>query len=281
MTLNDAQEAIRFVSTDDQANDNVGLGLDYDENHNGPAKETAWDFHDTHVSGRRDSLSIQTIQDLCTIYDINEPANLVDAKTLIEDEITSSSMIVELSCQLADTKESCSTHKKEHETEVTPLNDQASVQVKSHRKTTDTFSHALSFVASLDMSLRWSPEDVCRISSELDAFHVEWQQTYCANVRKFTSTKHIVEKMRGLLAQAHDVILQLKKEHEEHLSVEKGRTDSIKAQVTDFTGQMMKVEELLCTSRSEERMESAEVKTLDVQPRAVLDNLRTFWSKIC
>lgn len=75
--------------------------------------------------------------------------------------------------------------------------------------------------------------------------------------------KKVVEEMHGLLEQARDAILQVKKDDEEQLAVEKGCIDSIRTQVTDLTGQLMKAKESLRTSSSKERTALTEVKKID------------------
>lgn len=56
--------------------------------------------------------------------------------------------------------------------------------------------------------------------------------------------------MRGLLVRSHNEIQQLAKPREERHTVEKGRSGSCQAQVTDLTSHVMKIEALLRTCKS-------------------------------
>lgn len=84
------------------------------------------------------------------------------------------------------------------------------------------------------------------------------------------SAKKIFGETRGLLARARNTMLQVNKYYEEQLAVEKGGSDSIKAQVTYHMGQMMKIVGILCIPRSKEGMTLTEVKPQDTQRCNVL-----------
>lgn len=66
------------------------------------------------------------MRDLRTKYSVKEPADLIEAQTIIEDGTSSIPRVVELTDQLAETEEKSLTHKKEHETVVARFNDLAS-----------------------------------------------------------------------------------------------------------------------------------------------------------
>lgn len=118
------------------------------------------------------------------------------------------------------------------------------------------------------------------VFKQRDKSRVEWKQADGPDKCLSTSAKKVIEKMRGLLAQAHDTILQLKKDHEEQLAVEKERSDALKIQATDLRGQVVKSEGLPRISRSKKRMAFAEVKTLNALRHNVLVHLRALRSKM-
>lgn len=100
-----------------------------------------WSFHGLRDSGRRGTLALQAIFDLCTKYNLNEPVSLVEAQTNIEDGISTIPRVAELTDQLAEPKKICLTH-EEHDTEVPLLNNLASQQTILQHKTADTLDHA-------------------------------------------------------------------------------------------------------------------------------------------
>lgn len=238
-----------------------------------------WRFHDLQDYGRRGTPALQAIRDFCTKYNVNELADLVEAHSIIAHWIESILKIDKLTDQLAEMKETCFIQKKKHEKEVTRSNILASQRTLLHLNTADTLPHASGTVASSAASIETLREEVCKVFEERDELRVKWEQGNWADEDKSISAKKVVEEMPDLLAQARDVLLQLKKDHEEKVSVGKGRNDSSKALVTDPTGQMMRVEELLCSSRSKKRMALAEVKTPDALRRNVLGHLRTLLLK--
>lgn len=120
------------------------------------------------------------------------------------------------------TKETCLPHKKKRETEVTPLNDLASRSIQLQRRTAHKLAQASYAVVSLVASLRRAHREVRKSLNARYKFHVNLEQSYLAEKRRSTSGKNIFEDIRGLLAQASNRILQLEKDHEEQLSVEKG-----------------------------------------------------------
>lgn len=77
---------------------------------------------------------------------------------------------------------------------------------------------------------------------------MKWEQADWADQGRSITAKKEVEEISGLLVDARDVALHPKKEREEQLIIEKRRRDHLKARVTALTGQVMKVEELLCIS---------------------------------
>lgn len=70
------------------------------------------------------------------------------------------------------------------------------------------------------------------------------------------------------------------KDLNQQLAAEKGHCNSVKAQLTDFTGQAMKVKALLRLFRSKDRMASTEVKMLDAKRHNVLGHLHTLRSRM-
>lgn len=68
-----------------------------------------------------------------------------------------------------------------------------------------------------------------------------------------------IDYMHLFLAQASGTILQVAKDHKEQLASEKKRSNSLKAQMTDLTSQVMKVEKLFRKSSSKERIALAKV----------------------
>lgn len=65
-----------------------------------------------------------------------------------------------------------------------------------------------------------------------------------------------------LRKKGHDEIRDMSGEHGEQISIKKARSDGLKAIVTDFTSEIINVEELLRISRSKKSMASPEESTL-------------------
>lgn len=118
-------------------------------------------------------------------------------------------------------------------------------------------------VISLPASLKRAHDEVCETSKDRDEFKLKWEQSDGTEEGRFTSAKKTTDERRGLLTQPRDLIIQSSEDHEMRLTVEKGRSNRLKAQMIDLTGQMAKVEQLSSTSRSNERTALAEVKTSD------------------
>lgn len=72
-----------------QVEDNDGRNVDIDENEGQTTKEMAWYLHDLKDSGRGGTLAFQVIQNLCTNYNVKEPADLVEAHSINKDRISS------------------------------------------------------------------------------------------------------------------------------------------------------------------------------------------------
>lgn len=121
--LNDAQEAARLEWVVDEGDDHGGCSTDSNQNYGEPAEEMAWDFHELRASGRRVMPALQSNLDHCRNYNVREQINLVETQVITEEEITAILRAVELTDQLAETKETCSTYMKEHKTEATWLTD--------------------------------------------------------------------------------------------------------------------------------------------------------------
>lgn len=107
--------------------------------------------------------------------------------------------------------------------------------------------------------------EVCKSFNERDQFSVKWEQGDGSDEGFSTSAKKVIEERHGLLAKGHDTILWLTNDEQAQLSVENGCSNYLKGQVTDLTGHVMKVNELLHTSRSKEKMALTKVKRLDAQ----------------
>lgn len=123
-------------------------------------------------------------------------------------------------------------------------------------------------------------EEALKVPKKRDEFQLKWEQADGDEEDWSTSAKKPIDETHGRLAQARDTILQMKQDNEEQLAVVKGHSNYLKAPVTDRTGQMVRVEELLPTSGSNEGTAFAEVKTLHVQGRYALGHVRTFRSKM-
>lgn len=63
-----------------------------------------------------------------------------------------------------------------------------------------------------------------------DELQVKYEQVDGAERDWPTSAKTTIDKIRGLLPQARDTILQVRRDHEEQLAAEKRRNDSLKVQ---------------------------------------------------
>lgn len=141
-------------------------------------------------------------------------------------------------------------------------------------------AHTLGAVISLAASSIRAQEKVREASKGRDEVQVKWEKIDGADESWPFLAKRAIEETRDLLARARDTILQLTRDHEEQLAVQKGRSDSLKAQVTDIMCQVMKVKKLLHICRSKESMSLAELKTLYAQLCNVQGHLHTMYSTI-
>lgn len=71
--------------------------------------------------------------------------------------------------------------------------------------------------------------------------------------------------LAAFLKKALDEIRGTSGRHDKQISIEKPRSNGLKAEVTNLTGQVMEVEELLLISRPKNRMALVEVKKMDEQ----------------
>lgn len=110
-TLNNAQEAARRALMKDYDFEEDDYRVDNDENQDKQAEGMEWDFYDLQDSGRRCAPALQTIWDVYTRYNFKEPPDLVEALAIIENGVYSIPRVMELTDQLAETKETCLSHK--------------------------------------------------------------------------------------------------------------------------------------------------------------------------
>lgn len=136
-----------------------------------------YDFHNLQDSDRHGTPALQTVRDLCTKYNFQEPADLAGGQAILEDGISFISRVVDLTDQLAKTKKTCSTYKKEQEIYSARLNDRASQRIPLQKKTADTLTHASRAVISLAVSLKRAHKKVCMVSEEHDEYLIKREQT--------------------------------------------------------------------------------------------------------
>lgn len=166
-----------------------------------------------------------------------------------------------LSNQLTETKQTFATHKKEYEIELIRPNDLAPQQIILQQKTADTLAHSSGAVVSLAKSSERAREKVCKVSKKWAKFNLKYEQGDWAAEGRSVLAKKVVDQMRSNIAGAGDANLQLERDYEEQLAVQKGRTKSPQALVTDLTDQVLRAKELYPTSSSKQRTASVEVNT--------------------
>lgn len=116
--------------------------------------------------------------------------------------------------QLAETRDTCLTHKKEDETEVARWNDLASYGILLQRKTAHKLEHTADALNCLAASLITAHQKGREVFKERGAFLVKLEQANRADGGMSTSEKKIVKKLRSLLARACEATLQFKMDHE-------------------------------------------------------------------
>lgn len=123
MTLNDAQEAERLVSMDDQVSDDDEHIADSHKNWYEPVEEMAWNFHGLKGGDNRDVSALQVIHELYKVFSVNELKTLATAKSIIEDDLFSMSRVVELADQLDEVRKTSEIHEGKYETDVSRMKD--------------------------------------------------------------------------------------------------------------------------------------------------------------
>lgn len=234
MTLNDAEEAERLQSMEDQVDQSNAYSTGSNDNRDENAEERARDYQNAQVDDHRAVPSFQVIRELCIQQNGNDPDTSVVSQSIIEDGIASILSIIKLADQLAEAEKVRKAHEKEYETEAFRLTDIAAQHSLLQQKTEDTLAQASGTEVSLVTSLK----------KERDVVHA-------------TSGKHC-------------------KQH----PTDRARSDYLKARVTDLTGQVIKVETLLCIFRSIDRMPLLEVNTMVAQQYNILGYLHTSRSMI-
>lgn len=68
---------------EDQCNYDEGHVVDSDENQDEPAEEMAWEFYELHDSSHPGTFSLEAIRDLCKLYNVKEPDDLIRAQALL------------------------------------------------------------------------------------------------------------------------------------------------------------------------------------------------------
>lgn len=199
MTLTDAQEAAQMASMEDEGNDDDRHSVDSDDNRDEPTKEMAWNFHDLQGGNHRRVSALQAIRDLCTKDNVNEPKTLVAAQSIIKDEISFISRVVELTDQLSKVKKKCENHEKKHKMSVHRLTDIAAQPTLMQQKRADTLADVFRGVVLLAVFLK----------------------------------------------KARDEIREKSGKDEEHSSIERVRSDRLKAGLVDLACQVLNVEESL------------------------------------
>lgn len=91
---------------------------------------------------------------------------------------------------------------------------------------------------------------------------------------------NVVVSSASALKKTRDEIRGISDKHEEQLSIQKTRGDSLKAEVTDLTSQMMKIRALLRILRSKQRIAFLKVGTPDTHRRNLLCYLHISCSKM-
>lgn len=105
---------------------------------------------------------------------------MVSARAIIEDWISHSARVVELTHQLTETNETCLTRSEEYEIEGARFNYSASKCIVLQRKTFKTLSHTSITVVSLSASLRKAHKEVHKGFKALERYHVKREQAESA-----------------------------------------------------------------------------------------------------
>lgn len=126
----------------------------------------AWDLYEVQDGYPRDNSATKTIRESCTTYSVDEREALVAAQSILDDDISSIPIVVELSHQRAKVKKTSDTPDKKYETNFSQLTEGPPQHTLMHQKTAETLAHTFGAVVLLATSLTNARGEIQVISSK-------------------------------------------------------------------------------------------------------------------